>query len=65
MLAQASDLSRSRLKTLILDGAVTIGHRTIRDPGHRVNAGDEISVTIPPDEPAEPQGEDYPAHDRA
>jgi 23S rRNA pseudouridine1911/1915/1917 synthase len=60
MLAKASDLSRSRLKTLILDGAVTIGHCTIRDPGHRVNAGDEIRVAIPPDEPAEPQGEDIP-----
>jgi 23S rRNA pseudouridine1911/1915/1917 synthase len=60
MLAQASDLSRSRLKTLILAGAVTIGQRTIRDPGHRVNAGDEISVAIPPDEPPEPQGEDIP-----
>ncbi len=60
MLAQASDLSRSRLKTLILEGAVTIGSRTIRDPGHRVNAGDAISVTIPPDAPAEPQGEDIP-----
>jgi 23S rRNA pseudouridine1911/1915/1917 synthase len=60
MLAEASDLSRSRLKTLILEGAVTVGQRTIRDPGHRVNAGDAISVTIPPDAPAEPQGEDIP-----
>jgi 23S rRNA pseudouridine1911/1915/1917 synthase len=60
MLAQASDLSRSRLKTLILGGAVTVGQRTIRDPGHRVNAGDAVSVTIPPDAPAEPQGEDIP-----
>src|SRR6187549_2177382 len=60
MLAQASDLSRSRLKVLILEGAVTVGQRTIRDPGHRVNAGDEISVTIPPDAPAEPQGENIP-----
>ena len=60
MLAEASELSRSRLKTLILAGAVTVGQRTIRDPGHRVNAGDAISVTIPPDAPAEPQGEDIP-----
>jgi 23S rRNA pseudouridine1911/1915/1917 synthase len=60
ILAQNADLSRSRLKALILEGAVTIGERTILDPGHRVNAGDEISVTIPPDAPAEPQGEDIP-----
>jgi 23S rRNA pseudouridine1911/1915/1917 synthase len=56
-LAQVSELSRSRLKTLILEGAVTVGQRTIRDPGHRVNAGDEIRVAIPPDAPAEPQAE--------
>src|SRR3954447_3844918 len=60
LLATASELSRSRLKTLILAGAVTIDDRTIRDPGHRVNAGDAITVAIPPDEPAEPQGENIP-----
>ena len=53
-------LSRSRLKTLILEGAVAIGARTIRDPGHRVNLGDEIHVVVPPPEPAEPQGEPIP-----
>jgi 23S rRNA pseudouridine1911/1915/1917 synthase len=60
ILAQNADLSRSRLKTLILAGAVTIGNRTILDPGHRVNAGDEIAVTVPPDAPAKPQGEAIP-----
>jgi 23S rRNA pseudouridine1911/1915/1917 synthase len=59
-LAQASDLSRSRLKALILAGAVTIGNRTIFDPGHRVNAGDAIAVAVPPDEPAIPLGENIP-----
>ncbi len=37
-------LSRTRLKALILDGAVTIGARTIRDPGYRVNAGETVAV---------------------
>src|SRR3954470_5035020 len=55
--ASISDLSRSRLKTLILAGQVEIGGRTIRDPGHRVNAGDVIVVTVLAPEPAEPQGE--------
>jgi 23S rRNA pseudouridine1911/1915/1917 synthase len=59
-LAQASDLSRSRLKALILAGAVTIGTRTIRDPGHRVNVGDAIAVAIPPDEAAAPLPENIP-----
>ncbi len=54
------DLSRSRLKALILDGAVAIGGRTIRDPGHRVNSGDAIEVTVPPPEPAQPQAENIP-----
>ena len=41
LLAQNAELSRSRLKALILAGAVTIDGSTIRDPGHRVNAGDD------------------------
>ena len=53
-------LSRTRLKALILDGAVTVGGRTIRDPGHRVNAGDRIEVTVPPPEAPEPQPENIP-----
>jgi 23S rRNA pseudouridine1911/1915/1917 synthase len=57
---QVAALSRTRLKALILDGAVTIGGRTILDPGHRVNLGDEIEVTVPPPEEPEPQGENIP-----
>jgi 23S rRNA pseudouridine1911/1915/1917 synthase len=58
--ARLADLSRSRLKALILAGEVTIGARTICDPSHRVNAGDQIAVAIPPPEPAEPQPEAIP-----
>src|SRR5262245_39114307 len=57
VLAARTALSRTRLKGLILDGAVTIGPRTIRDPGHRVNAGDTVAVRVPEPEPAEPAGE--------
>ena len=53
-------LSRSRLKALILDGQVASGGRTIRDPSARVNAGDVLSVTVPPAEPPEPQAENIP-----
>ena len=53
-------LSRTRLKALILDGAVAIGGRTIRDPGYRVNAGQTVEVAVPPPEAAEPQGEAIP-----
>jgi 23S rRNA pseudouridine1911/1915/1917 synthase len=60
VLAARTALSRTRLKGLILDGAVAIGPRTIRDPGHRVNAGDAIAVAVPPAAPAEPEAESIP-----
>jgi 23S rRNA pseudouridine1911/1915/1917 synthase len=58
--ARLADLSRSRLKALILAGEVAISDRTIRDPGRRVNAGEEVAVAVPPPEPAEPAPEDIP-----
>ena len=60
VLAAGSALSRTRLKALILDGAVTIGGRTIRDPGYRVNAGEAVAVEVPEPEAAEPEGENIP-----
>jgi 23S rRNA pseudouridine1911/1915/1917 synthase len=48
------DLSRSRLKALILAGQVTVGDRMVHDPAQRVQAGNEISIVIPPPEPAAP-----------
>ncbi len=56
------ELSRSRLKALILAGHVTVSGRTIRDPSHHVNAGDRIAVALPPPEPAEPGPEAIPLH---
>jgi 23S rRNA pseudouridine1911/1915/1917 synthase len=58
--ARIADLSRSRLKALILAGDVAIGGRTIRDPGHHVNVGDAIMVEVPPAEPAAPAPESIP-----
>jgi 23S rRNA pseudouridine1911/1915/1917 synthase len=60
--AEIESLSRSRLKALILEGRVAIGGRTIRDPGHHVNAGDAVVVDVPPPEPAEPEAEPIPLH---
>jgi 23S rRNA pseudouridine1911/1915/1917 synthase len=60
VLAGNSALSRTRLKALILDGAVTVGARTIRDPGYRVNLGETVTVAVPEPEPAEPSGESIP-----
>jgi len=58
--ARIGDLSRSRLKALILAGEVAIGGRTIRDPGHHVNLGDAVMVVVPPPEPAAPAPESIP-----
>jgi 23S rRNA pseudouridine1911/1915/1917 synthase len=46
--SRVADLSRSRHKALILAGRVAIDGATIRDPGHRVNAGGTIMVDVPP-----------------
>jgi len=58
--ALAPDLSRSRLKALILAGAVTRDGRALRDPAHHVAAGEIIDVVVPEPAPAEPEGEAIP-----
>src|SRR5215470_8889217 len=45
---RVAELSRSRHKALILAGRVAIDGATIRDPGHRVNAGAAIVLDLPP-----------------
>src|SRR5215468_4703306 len=47
---RVAELSRSRHKALILAGRVAIDGATIRDPGHRVNAGATIVRDLPPAE---------------
>ncbi|MBN9008409.1 MAG: RluA family pseudouridine synthase [Rhizobiales bacterium] len=66
------ELSRSRLKSLILAGQVFVGKSAagnvsaaagsndpppVRDPAYHVNAGDTIIIDVPPARPAEPEGE--------
>ncbi len=55
-----AELSRSRLKALIENGAVALDKRTIRDPSHRVNSGVAILLDVPPPEPAKPAAEPIP-----
>src|SRR5712691_588507 len=55
-----AELSRSRHKALILAGRVAIDGATIRDPGHRVNAGATVVLELPPAEAAEPAPENIP-----
>jgi 23S rRNA pseudouridine1911/1915/1917 synthase len=55
--AHAGEFSRSRLKALIVAGAVAVDGRTIRDPNHRVNSGAVIVLDVPPAAPARPAPE--------
>jgi 23S rRNA pseudouridine1911/1915/1917 synthase len=52
------ELSRSRLKALILAGSVSIKSTAIRDPAYHVAAGDTITIEVPEAVAAEPAAED-------
>ena len=56
--SRLAELSRSRLKALILAGSVTVKSAPIRDPAYHVGAGDTITIDVPEATPAEPAGED-------
>jgi len=52
------ELSRSRLKALILAGSVTAKGAPIRDPAYHVARGDSITIDVPEAVAPEPMGED-------
>jgi 23S rRNA pseudouridine1911/1915/1917 synthase len=56
--ARVAELSRSRLKTLILEGRVEVRNAPVRDPAYHVAAGDTITIDVPEAVAAEPQGEE-------
>ena len=51
------NLSRSRLKALILAGSVTVKGAPVRDPAYHVTRGDTITIDVPEATPPEPKGE--------
>ncbi|RED28023.1 ribosomal large subunit pseudouridine synthase D [Rhodopseudomonas thermotolerans] len=55
--ARCPELSRSRLKALILDGRVAIAGNPVRDPAYHASPGETITIDVPPPAPAEPAGE--------
>src|SRR5438105_6493049 len=57
---RVAELSRSRHKALILAGRVTVDGATIRDPGHKVNAGGTIDLQLPPPEDGAVGAENIP-----
>jgi 23S rRNA pseudouridine1911/1915/1917 synthase len=61
--ARLPELSRSRLKALILAGQVSIGQGSIvavRDPAYHVGHGETITIDVPEATPAEPEAENIP-----
>ena len=53
-------LSRSRIKDLILAGAVTIDGKPVNEPKYRLKGGETIVLLAPPPEDPEPAAEDIP-----
>ena len=54
------DLSRSRLKQLIEQGAVTAGAKALDDASAKLKAGTDLTLLIPLAIPAEPEGQAIP-----
>ena len=54
------ELSRSRLKALILAGHVSIGTAPVRDPAYHTGPGETITIDVPEVTEAEPRGEEIP-----
>jgi 23S rRNA pseudouridine1911/1915/1917 synthase len=61
-LAQAlgGDLSRSRIKVLIEGGDITVNGMPAKDAKQKIRPGDQVEITMPEPEDAEPEGEDIP-----
>ena len=57
---QLAAVSRSRLKDLILAGAVAINGQTATEPRTKVRLGDLLVLTAPPPEDPDPEPEDIP-----
>ncbi len=55
---RSPELSRSRLKALILAGSVSLGGAPVRDPAYHVACGDTITIDVPEATAPEPTGED-------
>jgi 23S rRNA pseudouridine1911/1915/1917 synthase len=60
--AHLADLSRSRLKALILDGKVAVAAAVVRDPAYHVAVGDTITIDLPQPVAAAPRPEAIQLH---
>ena len=56
----ATDLSRSRAQSLIIEGRVSLDGEPVKDIKHKVRADGVYQLTLPPPVDADPQPEDIP-----
>lgn len=54
------EFSRSRMKALIEQGAVTLNGAPCTEPKKKINVGDTVEINLPEPEDPEPKGEDIP-----
>ncbi len=54
------EISRSRIKHLILEGDVSVNGQTVREPRHRIGPGDRVHLTLPEPVDAAPTPENLP-----
>ncbi|MCL4673949.1 MAG: RluA family pseudouridine synthase [Sphingomonadaceae bacterium] len=59
-LAEASGLSRERIKALMAEGAVTVGKTVATNPSAKMQAGAHFEVRLPPPEPLAAEPQDIP-----
>ncbi len=59
-LADATDLSRVRIQSLINDGKVAIGGASVTSTRYKASAGDTFAITIPPVSQPEAKAQDIP-----
>ncbi|WP_425594836.1 RluA family pseudouridine synthase [Qipengyuania aestuarii] len=59
-LAEASGLSRERVKGLIAEGMVTIGGKPARSGSARLSGGEDYRIALPPPEPLATAAQDIP-----
>ncbi|RWX78922.1 RluA family pseudouridine synthase [Neorhizobium lilium] len=56
----AGEYSRSRIKALIEQGAVSLNGKVVTEPKKKVSPGDDVEIVLPEPEDPEPKGEDIP-----
>ncbi|MCR2834791.1 RluA family pseudouridine synthase [Parerythrobacter lacustris] len=60
LLAEATGLSRERVKALMGEGAVTVGKTVATNPSQKMQPGANFSIALPPPEEPEAQPQDIP-----